>query len=136
MNSRKLKITLATGCLLCALVAARFQLYLDGSEFSGGTVTGPLLTANLVGCVFFLLAFAVCFLRSRTAAVVAIVASMLEAPLFVYDTFPRFFRWIVPGNYSVPIEAFGWAPWSIAGLVFIALIVAVSSRALIRRGER
>ena len=46
----------AASCLLCAIVGFTFSAPLGPSEFSGGSVTGPLLTLHDVSGYLFLLA--------------------------------------------------------------------------------
>ncbi len=123
----------AIGCLLCAAVAWKHQIDLDGSEFAGGRLTGPLLTMNNIGTVLFALALLLVFLHSRTAAVSALAASVLCVPLYVSLAVPRLLRQVLPGEYSVPLQAFGWDRWSIAGILLIASVVYFCYRALLPR---
>jgi len=130
------ELVCAAGCLLCVAVAAKFQFDLDGSEFSGGRVTGRLLTMNFAGLVVFVLALCVVFRHSRAAAVSALVASALCLPLYLYFTVPRLFRRVFPGEYSVPAQAFGWDLWSIAGILSTVLIVWLCYRSFRLQSSR
>jgi hypothetical protein len=126
-------LLLAAGCLLCAALAWKHQINLDGSEFSGGHLTGPLLAMNDVGSGLFVLGMILIFFYSKTAAASAMVASLLCSPLYLYFLFPKLFRRAFPGEYAVPLQAFGWDGWSIAGILLIAAVVYFCCRALLRR---
>lgn len=121
-------LVLAAGCLLSAAIAWKCQISLDGAEFSGGHLTGPLLTMNDVGSGLFVLGVILTFIHSRAAIVSALGASLLCAPLYLYFLFPRLFRQAFPGEYAVPLRAFGWDGWSIAGIVLIVLTVFLCTR--------
>ncbi len=103
-------------------MALKSQVELDGSEFSGGSVTRPLLTMNLIGMVLMVAAAFFIFFRSRGSTIVAVAASILCLPLYMYNTTPYLFRRALPGTYSVPLQAFGWEGWSIAGILLSLLI--------------
>ncbi len=131
MKNRGRILLIAVACLLGAAVAWKHQLDLDGSEFSGGRVTGPLLHLNFAGSILLILALPVVFLRSRAAVVIALVASLFCLPLYLYSTFPSLFRRLLPGEYSVPLQAFPWDGWSIAGILSILILVYVCVRGLL-----
>lgn len=122
---------LAALCVLGTVVTWRFSDYLGPTEFSGGTVTGPLWRfQDLAGDLFPLAAIAAFFYR-RVAAVMAFVACVLALPLYVYFIAPGPFRMLFPGEYSVPLtRSYVWDPWSLAGLSVIALATSMSVRAL------
>jgi hypothetical protein len=127
------KVFLSAGCLLCAAVAWKFQIDLDGSEFSGGRLTGPLLTGSAVGAVLFALTVLLVYLYPRAAALTAFSASVLCLPLYAYFAATRLFRNVFPGEYSVPPQSVGREGWSIAGILLMACIVYAFYRALWRR---
>ncbi len=133
MKYRKQELLQAVGCVLCAALAWKYQIDLDGPELSGGRLTGPLLTMNGVGSILFVLAFPLAFLHSRAAAACALIASALCMPLYAYLAAPRLFRQAFPGEYSVPLIAFGWDAWSIASILAISLLVYACYRTLFSR---
>src|ERR1700732_3464004 len=96
---------LAGICLLCAIVGWIFSAPFGPSEFSGGTVTGPLLTIHDLAGYLFLLAIVMTFVYQRLAADVALVACLLSLPLYLYVTAPGPFRLLVPGEYKVSLQA-------------------------------
>lgn len=82
------------------------------------------------GLILFILALLLVFLHLRTAAVSALVASILCLPLYVYFAFPRFFRQVFPGEYSVPLQAFHWDVWAVVGVLSTGFMVYLSYRNL------
>jgi hypothetical protein len=118
----------ALGCLLCACLAWYRQLLLEGSEFSGGSLTGPLLNLSDIGSTLFVLALLLGFWRPRVAAAVVVFASIACLPLYLYLTMPRLFRAVFPGQYKVSLGAFGWDPSSTAGILSIVLALYLCYR--------
>src|SRR6476620_10048033 len=70
-------------CLLCAIVGWILSAPFGPSEFSGGTMTGPLLAIHDISGYLFLLAVVMTFVYPRFAAGVAIVACVLSLPLYL-----------------------------------------------------
>jgi hypothetical protein len=113
---------------LCAIVGWILSAPFGPSEFSGGTVTGPLLAIHDGAGYLFLLAVVVSFVHHRFAAGVALVACVLSLPLYVYVTAPGPFRLLVPGEYAVPLQAnFAWNTWAVVGLCAVAMAASVSA---------
>src|SRR6185369_6560423 len=82
---------------------------LEGTEFSGGWLTGRLLNIAEAGIVMFVLALFLTNWSSKAAACVALTASVCCLPLLVYFIAPGPFRSAFKGEYSVPLEsAFEW----------------------------
>ena len=103
----------AASCLLCAIVGFTFSAPLGPSEFSGGSVTGPLLTLHDVSGYLFLLAVLLTFLYPRIAAATAMAAALLSLPLYFYFIAPGPFRWLFPGEYSgAELTSFVWNTWA------------------------
>src|SRR4051812_12333797 len=101
-RGRKPQLLQGVVCLLCAGVTCRYGFLIEGTEFSGGRVTGPLLDMNDVGSLLFVLALLLTFFFRRMAATVTLIASLLCLPLFLYFTAPGPFR-----------RLFGKAEWSV-----------------------
>ena len=128
MTDRTQKLLQAATCLLCAVVGWRSPVTagLAGTEFSGGRVTGPILDMHDIGTVLFPLSLLLTFVYPRVAAGIALAASVLSLPLYLYLGAPGPFRWVVRGNYKVPLQAnFYWNNWTIAGIVTLALATYV-----------
>ncbi len=121
----------ASSCLLCIAVAWVHLDDLGAGEFSGGWLTGPLFTRADDGSILFVLAIALTFLYRRIAAAIALVASLLCVPLYLYFIAPGSFRWVLRGEYSVPLRAnFVWNNWAIAGITSILVAIFVHLRTL------
>ena len=112
---------------------------LGSTEFSGGRITGPLLNMVDIGLVLFLVALVLTLMSLRIGAAVALTASLLCLPLYVYFTAPgptggdaRRSTDIVTAlllgvsvssaqsslALSVPLRAnYVWDRWSVAGIV-------------------
>src|SRR4051812_29327377 len=104
-KSRFHQFTQAVWCLVCAVVVWRYGYSLEGTEFSGGRLTGLLLNMKAIGALLFVLACAIVFFHRRIAAGIAILACLLCLPLYLYFAAPGSFRWLFRGEYSVPLRA-------------------------------
>jgi hypothetical protein len=119
------KTCLAASCLLCLIVGWRYGFNLDGTEFSGGRLTGRLLNLNDVGTLLFIPALLVTFFYRRIAAATSLTASLLCMPLYLYFIAPGPFRWVFRGEYKVLLQAnFVWDGWTV--LEMLPLAVAMS----------
>src|SRR5215469_8885572 len=131
MEYKKEKVWQAAGCLLCAAVAWRFTSDLEGTEFSGGRITGPLLDMQNAGALIFFLALILTFPFRRTAAATILLAGLLCLPLYLCFTAPGPFRSIFKGEWKTPLLAnFVWDWWSITGIVTVAFAAYAGLRSL------
>jgi len=113
----------ATTCLAGLVVALKYVIDLEGTEFSGGQTTGPLLALQFAGAILFAIALIVTFIRPRLAAVSALVASLLCLPIYLHFVAPRLFRWIFPGDYSYPLTSnFRWEGWATTGILTVLVM--------------
>jgi hypothetical protein len=109
----------------------RYGSDLWGTEFEGGAVTGRLLDLKLVGDLLLLLAMPLTFVFRRIAAATILLACLLCLPLYLYFTAPGPFRWVVGGEWSVPLLAsFAWDWWSIGGIATLIFAAFVCLRSL------
>jgi hypothetical protein len=118
------QVSLAVSCLLCFLLALRNTKGLEGTEFSGGWLTGPLLSMIEIGTVLFALALIVAFLSSRIAAGIALVSSLLCLPLNLYLIVPVYFNQLFGSAHEfkvLPGRNFHLDVWAIAGLLSLAV---------------
>jgi hypothetical protein len=123
----KQKLLQAACYLLCVVLTLRDPYGLSGSEFSGGRVTGRLLDLNFFGFLFLVLALLLTFALPRTAAAVALAASVFCLPLYVYFVAPGPFRRIFKGEWSVPLQSYFVADrWAIESLLALLLATSVS----------
>lgn len=119
----------AASLFLCLAVAAPQTDWIGASEFSGGWVTGPLLSMFQNGVPLFFLAMILTFFYQRIGAVIGIAASVLCLPLYLYFVVPGLFRSVFGGEWSVPLQAyFVWNMWAMAGMLTLAAAAFVCSR--------
>jgi hypothetical protein len=127
MKLRTNKLCLAANCLLCAIVVWRYGADLEGTEFIGGWLTGPLLNLYDVGTFLFVPALLLAFFFRRIAAAFALTASLLCLPLYLYFVATGPFRSVFRGEYSVPLQAsFVWNSWAALGILTLVVATCVS----------
>lgn len=73
--------SLAVSCLVCVVMALRNTNGLEGTEFSGGWLTGLLLSMTDMGTVLFVLALLGSFVYPRIAGAIGITSSLPCLPL-------------------------------------------------------
>ena len=135
-NNGGRNLTQAAACLICAIPAWRYSIVLEGTEFSGGTVGGPLTSIESAGAYLLVLGLVLTFLYRRIAAVVTVVASVLCLPFYLYFTAPGPFRRVFKGQYKLLVSAdFVWDTWAVAGIVSVAIALYVSLVALLVRSD-
>jgi hypothetical protein len=120
-------------CLLCAALAWKYGFPLDGTEFMGGTITGPILKMSNIGILIFLVAMPLAFLSlRRISGLVTLVASFLCLPLYLYFTLPGPFRWVFRGQYKIPLQAnVVGDTWAIVGILAIMIASGFGLRDLL-----
>jgi hypothetical protein len=119
----------AIACLACtAVLWIHLQDY-GASEFGGGWLTGPLVKMADFGSLFFLLAFVPAFFFRRTAATIALAATLLCFPFYLYILMPGPYRWIFKGEYSAPLSRpFYWNGWAVVGVCSLLFVTIISVR--------
>ena len=121
------KMWQAIACLACIVVLWIKLDDLGASEFSGGRLTGPLFKMADLSFLLFLLALLLTFFLRRSAATIALAATLLCLPFYLYMLMPGPYRWIFKGEYSVPLSPpFHWDNWAVVG-VFSLLFVTILS---------
>ena len=121
-------------CVVCAVVGGLFTEQLWAAEFSGGTVTGRLLSLHSFSLLLFLLSAFVTFFLPRIAAAMGLCAVAASLPLYLFFLAPGLFRAVFGGEWSVPpIGLFAWnagAAAALAASLFVAVTSVRSLRAL------
>jgi len=131
MRLQKQRLWQASICLLCVVMVFRELEFLGHSEFSGGSVTGPLFRLADTGEIFFVMGLLLTFAFRRVAAALSLVASLLCLPLYLCLMFPGVSRNIIHGEYSTPLESnVLWNKRLIVGLLALATAIYVGSRNL------
>jgi len=116
------QVVQAMSFLLSLCLALQVTSGLDGTEFSGGWLTGPLLSMADIGTVIFILAFVLTFLFPRVAAAIGLVSSLLCVPLCCFLVAPIPFAQVFARGHEFkvqPAPGFHWHTWP-----GIALLVA------------
>lgn len=124
----------AVSFLLCASLALRITSGLDGTEFSGGRLTGPLLSMANSGTVLFALALVLTFPFPRVAAGIGLASSLLCVPLCAFFIAPvPFAQLFARGHeFSVqPTSGFHWHAWPVTTLLAVAVACYVCIRHLV-----
>lgn len=134
------ELSLALVFLVAMFVALRNSNGLDGTEFSGGWLTGPLLSMTDVGIVLFLLALIVTFVGRRVAAAIGLAASLLCLPLYLYFIAPVPFSQIFSFGHEFKVQpsaGLHWDRWAITGVLTLAatVYVCLSNFAAHNRGQ-
>jgi hypothetical protein len=128
-ESQKEKMWQAIGCFACTVVVWAHLDDFGASEFIGGRLTGPLFKMADLGCGLFLVALLLTFFLRRTAATIALAATLLCFPFYLYILMPGPYRWIFKGEYSVPLyRPFNWDIWAVFGILSLLFVSILSLR--------
>jgi hypothetical protein len=116
----------AGSCLLAVVAVQRSSLGLEGTEFSGGRLTGPLLHLCDAGSLLLVVALLLTFVYPRVAAALGLGVPLLCLPLYFFLIAPGPFRRVFRGEYSVPLQTnFVWGKWPILGVLTLAFAASV-----------
>jgi hypothetical protein len=127
----KQQLWLAVSCLVCVIAALRNTSDLEGTEFSGGWLTGPLLSMIDIGTVLFVLALIVTFIFPRIAGAIGLASSLLCLPLYLYFIAPVTFSQIFGVGHQFKVQpsgGFHWDKWPIAGVLTLAANICLCLR--------
>ena len=131
MKLMRQKLLFAASCLVCTVVCLRSVLMFEGTEFGGGSLAGD----EGLGAFVFIVAATLIHKYPRSAALSGLAATYFSLPLFLYLVFPRPFREVFTGNWSVyelPRERFKWDVWWITGILLMVVIAYICCGILIR----
>jgi MFS-type transporter involved in bile tolerance (Atg22 family) len=121
----------AISCILCFLLAVRITDGLDGTEFSGGWLTGPLLSMADMGILLFVFAFVATFVFPRVAAVLGLASSLLCLPLYLFFIAPVPFNRVFGFGHQFkvqPTPGIHWEKWTVTGLLALVLTCFLCAR--------
>jgi hypothetical protein len=123
MHHRLFNASQAASCLLCFALAWRYESPIEGTEFTGGSVTGPIFHMFETGTLLLLVAASMAFWgRRRISSGVTLLAASLCLPLYLYFVIPGPFRWLFSGPYKLALQAdVVWDTRSIVGIVALAI---------------
>ena len=135
---RKQQLWLIVSCLACVVAVLGNTSSVEGTEFSGGWLTGPLLSMADVGAALFVLAVIVTFRAPRIAAAVGLASSLLCLPLYLYFIAPVRFSQIFGSGHEFTVQpsgGFHWDTLPIAGVLTLAVTTYVCFRGIAVAGR-
>ena len=116
--------------MLCVVIGVLVSLSVEGTEFSGGSVTGRLLSLQGYSLWVFLLATLATFLFPRAAPGIGLCAVATSLPLYLFLVTPGAFRALFRGEWKVPTDAFfTWNASAVAAIVACGAAAYVQLRA-------
>ena len=135
MQLRIFKVLLALLSLMSIAFAWKLTMDLGGTEFSGGSITGPLYRISELAFLLLILALMLVIRLPRASATLVGLASLLCMPLSFLFLAPGPFRRIVGGEWSVPLQSdfvlawwtVGWS-FSLAACLVISLAILIQPR--------
>lgn len=125
--------------LLCVFLALQITDGLEGTEFSGGWLTGALLSMEHIGTLLFVLALVVTFVFPRVAAAIGLVSSLLCLPLYFFFIAPVPFAQVFSSGHEFkvqPAPGFHWHTWPATGLLALAFALYSCIRRLAAAGQK
>lgn len=123
----------ALSFILCFCLALKVTSGLDGTEFSGGWLTGPLLSMADNGILLFILAVVLTFFLPRVAAVIGLASSLLCVPLCCFFIAPVPFARVFARGHEFkvqPTPGVHWHTWAVVTLFGVALACYLCIRSL------
>lgn len=143
MKLRSLKWMLALLSLICIVLNWKLTIGLDGTEFPGGRITGPLHSMSDAAFVLFIVSLLLLIRLPRVSAAASGIATLLCIPLSFLLLAPGPFRRIAGGKWTAPLDSnfvlSRWTVgWSLALLtsVAVALAILLQPRTCGRMGPR
>jgi len=118
---------------VCAFLALQLPDGLEGTEFGGGWLTGPLLSMADLGAVLFIIAFVLSFLYPRVAAGIGLASCLLCLPLYCFFIGPVPFAHIFGRGHEFsvqPAPGLHWYTWPVTALIAVAVAVCICIRRL------
>jgi hypothetical protein len=128
----------AISFLACFCLTLQVTRDLEGTEFSGGWLTGPLLSMADLGTILFILALVLTFLFPRVAAGIGLVSSVLSVPLCCFFIAPVPFAQVFAHGHEFkvqPAAGIHWHTWPVLTLFAAALACALCVRRLAVSGS-
>jgi hypothetical protein len=122
----------AVSLLLCVYLALQLTRGLDGTEFGGGWLTGPLLSMADSGTLLFILAIVLTFLFPRVAAAIGLASSLLCVPLCCFFIAPLPFAHVFARGIEFSAQPTPGFHWRMRPMTTLAA-VALASYLCIRR---
>lgn len=128
----------AVNFLLCVSLALKLTSGLDGTEFSGGWLTGRLLSMAENAIILFILALVSTFLFQRVAAAIGLFSSLLCAPFCCFFIAPAPFAHVFARGHEFKVQpspGLHWHTWPVVALLTVALTCYLCIWRLAGRGQ-
>jgi hypothetical protein len=128
----------AASFLPCVSLALKLTSGLDGTEFSGGWLTGALLSMADNAIILFILALVLTFFFPRVAAAIGLLSSLLCVPLCCFFIAPVPFAQVFARSHEFkdqPSPGFHWHAWPVVTLFAVALTCYLCIRRLAAKGQ-
>ena len=122
--------------LICASLAWQVSSGYEGTEFSGGWLTGPLLSMEEVAIPLFIVAIVLTFVFPRVAAAIGLSASVLCLQLYSFFIAPLPFAGIFARGHEFiapPTPGFHWETWPVIALAANAIAIYACIRSFVVR---
>ena len=133
-KNRQVQYTQAAISLICAIVVSLYAAHWDGTEFSGGRVSGLLLHMANLAIAFFVIAGVLAFVRVVLGGAACLIGCLLAFPIYFYFVLPGPFRSVFKGEYSVPLRSsIAFTFNSALGIFALTLATFFSVRLLLTR---
>jgi hypothetical protein len=134
MNSlhRIARPSFAIMLLLSLATVWRVTYGVDGTEFSGGWLTGRLLDGAYISVIAYVIALLTLLWLPRLSALLSLIASVCCLPLLLYFFAPGFFRKMTKlafpnSEWSSPLsQSVVWRPSTILPLVATLAMLAIA----------
>ena len=123
----------AASFLLCVSLALKLTSGLDGTEFSGGWLTGPLLSMADRAIIIFVLALVITFFFPRIAATLGIASALLCLPLCCFFIAPVPFANVFARGHEFSVQqapGFHWRMWPVTGSLSLSITLYFCIRRL------
>lgn len=134
-----LQVCQAGSFLLCVSLAWHVTSGYEGTEFSGGWLTGRLLSMEVIGTALFIVAVVLTFVFPRVAAAIGLTASALCFPLYFFFIAPVPFAQVFARGHEFkvqPVPGFHWIIWPVVGLFGLAVTLYFCIRCLAATGQK
>lgn len=122
----------AAACFLSMVLGWTLGRPFEGTEFSHGQVTGPLLQTQEVGSLVLFAALSLTLFYRRASAALALIACLLCLPLCLSLVAPGLFRKVVGGLWSSGVTGtFVWSSRAMADTFVLAFTAMICLRNLL-----
>jgi hypothetical protein len=110
---------------------------LAGTEEGGGSVTGPLIMLQEIGCLLLFAALILTILAPKIAAIGGLTGAFSCLPYYLYSVAPGLYRWFIPEGWSVALTSYFYRnDQAGAGILTVLVTAFICIRTLSRSGAK